>query len=198
MPKLMSASSRVGFIIIALSIVWVFDHFIIRTESHKGMVDKISELIEIDTIIINQMRKAINNETTSQYLYEILLKAYMIKNNIIIHEKNQTRYKGTPITDSLIESNRKFIVEAEQLINLMKKYNRPEDRHNILIFVENISNTLENTAKLFKNEINDFNSEENKRNVIKTDSYIFYRLENCFDSINSINNSIKDNIDNIL
>ncbi|WP_416487518.1 FUSC family protein [Brachyspira hyodysenteriae] len=198
MPKLMSASSRVGFIIIALSIVWVFDHFIIRTESHKGMVDKISELIEIDTIIINQMRKAINNETTSQYLYEILLKAYMIKNNIIIHDKNQTRYKGTPITDSLIESNRKFIVEAEQLINLMKKYNRPEDRHNILIFVENISSTLENTAKLFKNEINDFNNEENKRNVIKTDSYIFYRLENCFDSINSINNSIKDNIDNIL
>ncbi|OEJ14773.1 hypothetical protein BFL38_08015 [Brachyspira hampsonii] len=198
MPKLMSASSRLGFIIMALSIVWVFDHFIIRTESHKGMVDKISELIEIDTIIINQMRKAINNETTSQYLYEILLKAYMIKNNIIIHEKNQTRYKGTPITDSLIESNRKFIVEAEQLIHLMKKYNRPEDKHNILIFIENISNTLENTAKLFKNEINDYNSEEKKRNIIKTDSYIFYRLENCFDSINSINNSIKNNIDNIL
>ena len=198
MPKLMSASSRVGFIIMALSIVWVFDHFIIRTESHKGMVDKISELIEIDTIIINQMRKAINNETTSQYLYEILLKAYMIKNNIIVHEKNQTRYKGTPITDSLIESNRKFIVEAEQLIHLIKKYNRPEDKQNILIFIENISNTLENTAKLFKNEINDYNSEEKKRNIIKTDSYIFYRLENCFDSINSINNSIKNNIDNIL
>ena len=198
MPKLMSASSRVGFIIIALSIVWVFDHFIIRTESHKGMVDKISELIELDTIIINQMKKAINNETTSQYLYEILLKAYMIKNNIIIYEKNQTRYKGTPITDSLIESNRKFIVEAEQLINLMKKYNRPEDKHNILIFVENISSTLENTAKLFKNEINDFNSEEKEKNIIKTDSYIFYRLENCFDSINSINDSIKNNIDNIL
>lgn len=198
MPKLMSASSRVGFIIMALSIVWVFDHFIIRTESHKGMVDKISELIEIDTIIINQMRKAINNETTSQYLYEILLKTYMIKNNIIVHEKNQTRYKGTPITDSLIESNRKFIVEAEQLIHLIKKYNRPEDKQNILIFIENISNTLENTAKLFKNEINDYNSEEKKRNIIKTDSYIFYRLENCFDSINSINNSIKNNIDNIL
>ncbi|EKV56909.1 hypothetical protein A966_07719 [Brachyspira hampsonii 30446] len=198
MPKLMSASSRLGFIIMALSIVWVFDHFIIRTESHKGMVDKISELIEIDTIIINQMRKAINNETTSQYLYEILLKAYMIKNNIIIHEKNQTRYKGTPITDSLIESNRKFIVEAEQLIHLMKKYNRPEDKNNILIFIENISNTLENTAKLFKNEINDYNSEEKKKNIIKTDSYIFYRLENCFDSINSINDSIKNNIDNIL
>ena len=198
MPKLMSASSRVGFIIMALSIVWVFDHFIIRTESHKGMVDKISELIEIDTIIINQMRKAINNETTSQYLYEILLKAYMIKNNIIVHEKNQTRYKGTPITDSLIESNRKFIVEAEQLIHLIKKYNRPEDKQNILIFIENISNTLENTAKLFKNEINDYNSEEKKRSIIKTDSYIFYRLENCFDSINSINNSIKNNIDNIL
>ncbi|MBW5411193.1 FUSC family protein, partial [Brachyspira hampsonii] len=31
MPKLMSASSRLGFIIMALSIVWVFDHFIIRT-----------------------------------------------------------------------------------------------------------------------------------------------------------------------
>ena len=198
MPKLMSALSRVGFIIMALSIVWVFDHFIIRTESHKGMVDKISELIEIDTIIINQIRKAINNETTSQYLYEILLKTYMIKNNIIVHEKNQTRYKGTPITDSLIESNRKFIVEAEQLIHLIKKYNRPEDKQNILIFIENISNTLENTAKLFKNEINDYNSEEKKRNIIKTDSYIFYRLENCFDSINSINNSIKNNIDNIL
>ena len=113
MPKLMSSSSRVGFIMIALSIVWVFDHFIIRTESHKGMVDKISELIEMDTIIINQIKKAINNEETSVYLYECLLKAYMIKNNIIIHEKNQTRYKGTPITDSLIESNRKFIVEAE-------------------------------------------------------------------------------------
>ncbi len=122
----------------------------------------------------------------------------MIKNNIIIYEKNQTRYKGTPITDSLIESNRKFIVEAEQLINLMKKYNRPEDKHNILIFVENISSTLENTAKLFKNEINDFNSEEKEKNIIKTDSYIFYRLENCFDSINSINDSIKNNIDNIL
>ena len=198
MGRLVSTSSRVGFILIALSIVWIFDHFIIKTESHKGMVDKISELIEIDTIIINQMRKAINNETTSQYLYEILLKAYMIKNNIIIHEKNQTRYKGTPITDSLIESNRKFIVEAEQLIHLMKKYNRPEDKQNILIFIENISNTLENTAKLFKNEINDYNSEEKKRNIIKTDSYIFYRLENCFDSINSINNSIKNNINNIL
>lgn len=199
MPKLMSASSRVGFIIMALSIVWVFDHFIIRTESHKGMVDKISELIEIDTIIINQMRKAINNQTTSQYLYEILLKAYMIKNNIIIHEKNQTRYKGTPITDSLIESNRKFIVEAEQLIHLIKKYNRPEDKENILMFVENISSTLEKTAKLFRNEINDFNSnEENNNDMIKNDSYIFYRLENCFDSINSINSSIKNNIDNIL
>ncbi|WP_300368670.1 FUSC family protein [Brachyspira sp.] len=198
MPKLISASSRVGFIIIALLIVWVFDHFIIRTETHKGLVDKISELIEIDTMIINQMKKAINNETTSQYLYEILLKAYMIKNNIIIYEKNQTRYKGTPITDSLIESNRKFIVEAEQLIHLIKTYNRPEDRHNILIFVEHISSILENTAKLFKNEINDFNNEEKRRNVIKNDSYIFYRLENCFESINSINNSIKNNIDNIL
>ena len=109
---------------IALFIVWLFDNFIMKTESHKGMVDKISELIEIDTMIINQMKRVINNEDTSSYLYEILLKAYMIKNNIIIHEKNQTKYKGTPITDSLIEANRKFIVEAEQLIYLLKKYNR--------------------------------------------------------------------------
>ena len=199
MPKLMSASSRVGFIIIALSIVWVFDHFIIRTESHKGMVDKISELIEMDTIIINQIKKAINNEETSIYLYECLLKAYMIKNNIIIHEKNQTRYKGTPITDSLIESNRKFIVEAEQIIYLIKKYNRPEDKHNMLIFVEYIASILENSTKLFKNEIIEFNNNENKSNeMIKNNSYIFYRLENCFNSINDINNSIKNNIDNIL
>ena len=198
MPKLMSASSRVGFIMIALSIVWVFDHFIIRTESHKGMVDKISELIEMDTIIINQIKKAINNEETSVYLYECLLKAYMIKNNIIIHEKNQTRYKGTPITDSLIESNRKFIVEAEQIIYLIKKYNRPEDKHNMLIFVEYIASILENSAKLFKNEIIEFNNNESKsREIIKNNSYIFYRLENCFDSINDINNSIKNNIDNI-
>ncbi len=198
MPKLMSASSRVGFIMIALSIVWVFDHFIIRTESHKGMVDKISELIEMDTIIINQIKKAINNEETSVYLYECLLKAYMIKNNIIIHEKNQTRYKETPITDSLIESNRKFIVEAEQIIYLIKKYNRPEDKHNMLIFVEYIASILENSAKLFKNEIIEFNNNESKsREIIKNNSYIFYRLENCFDSINDINNSIKNNIDNI-
>ncbi|MEI0564710.1 FUSC family protein [Brachyspira pulli] len=198
MPKLMSASSRVGFIMIALSIVWVFDHFIIRTESHKGIVDKISELIEMDTIIINQIKKAINNEETSVYLYECLLKAYMIKNNIIIHEKNQTRYKGTPITDSLIESNRKFIVEAEQIIYLIKKYNRPEDKHNMLIFVEYIASILENSAKLFKNEIIEFNNNESKsREIIKNNSYIFYRLENCFDSINDINNSIKNNIDNI-
>ena len=198
MPKFMSASSRVGFIMIALSIVWVFDHFIIRTESHKGMVDKISELIEMDTIIINQIKKAINNEETSVYLYECLLKAYMIKNNIIIHEKNQTRYKGTPITDSLIESNRKFIVEAEQIIYLIKKYNRPEDKHNMLIFVEYIASILENSAKLFKNEIIEFNNNESKsREIIKNNSYIFYRLENCFDSINDINNSIKNNIDNI-
>ena len=196
MAKLISTSSRVGFIIIALSIVWVFDHFIIRTESHKGMVDKISELIEIDTIIINQIKKAINNETTSVYLYEIILKAYMIKNNIIIHEKNQTRYQGTPITDSLIESNSKFILEAEQIISLIKVYNREEDKQNMLIFIENIANILENTAKLFRNEIDDFN-EENKIREIKNDSYIFYRLENCFNTINSINSSIKDNINNI-
>ena len=118
MTKLLSTSSRVGFIMIALFIVWLFDNFIMKTESHKGMVDKISELIEIDTMIINQMKRVINSEDTSSYLYEILLKAYMIKNNIIIHEKNQTKYKGTPITDSLIEANRKFIVEAEQLIYL--------------------------------------------------------------------------------
>lgn len=196
MSKLISTSSRIGFILIALSIVWVFDHFIIKTESHKGMVDKISELIEIDTIIINQIRKAINNEDTSEYLYEIILKAYMIKNNIILHERNQTRYKGTPITDSLIESNDKFISEAEQIISLIKTYNREEDRHNMLIFIENIADILKNTAKLFRNEIDDFN-EENKMKMIKTDSYIFYRLENCFNSINSINSSIKDNIDNI-
>ncbi|WP_297206621.1 FUSC family protein [uncultured Brachyspira sp.] len=198
MTKLVSTSSRVGFILIALSMVWIFDHFIIRTESHKGMVDKISELIEIDTIIINQIRKAINNEETSVYLYEIILKAYMIKNNIIIHEKNQTRYKGTPITDSLIESNDKFILEAEQIISLIKSYNREEDKQNMLIFIENITNILGNTAKLFRNEIDDFNNnEENKINTIKDDSYIFYRLENCFNSINSINSSIKNNIDNI-
>ena len=113
---------------IALFIVWLFDNFIMKTESHKGMVDKISELIEIDTMIINQMKRVINSEDTSSYLYEILLKAYMIKNNIIIHEKNQTKYKGTPITDSLIEANRKFIVEAEQLIYLLKKYNRIEKK----------------------------------------------------------------------
>ena len=198
MPKLMSASSRTGFILIALSTVWVFDHFVIRTESHKGMVDKISELIEIDTIIINQIKKAANNEETSQYLYECLLKAYMIKNNIIIHEKNQTRYKGTPITDSLIESNRKFIIEADQIIHLIKRYNRPEDKNNILIFIEYISGILEKTAKLFKNEIIEFNSEENNKEIIKADSYIFYRLENCFNSINEVNNTIKNNIDNIL
>lgn len=198
MPKLMSASSRAGFIIIAVLIVWIFDNFIIKTESHKGMVDKISELIEMDTIILNQIKKAINNEETSQYLYECLLKAYMIKNNIIMHEKNQTRYKGTPITDSLIESNRKFIVEAEQIIFLIKKYNRPEDKHNMLIFIEYIAGILENSAKLFKNEIIEFNNSEQKnREIIKNNSYIFYRLENCFDSINEINNSIKNNIDNI-
>ena len=196
MGRLVSTSSRVGFILIALSIVWIFDHFIIKTESHKGMVDKISELIEIDTILINQIKKAINNEDTSEYLYEIILKAYMIKNNIIIHEKNQTRYKGTPITDSLIESNRKFMVEAEQIISLIKTYNREEDRQNMLIFIEQIANILGNTAKLFRNEINDFN-EENKIKTIESDSYIFHRLENCFDSINSINNSIKNNISNI-
>lgn len=94
MTKLLSTSSRVGFIMIALFIVWLFDNFIMKTESHKGMVDKISELIEIDTMIINQMKRVINSEDTSSYLYEILLKAYMIKNNIIIHEKNQTKYKG--------------------------------------------------------------------------------------------------------
>ena len=122
----------------------------------------------------------------------------MIKNNIIIHEKNQTRYKGTPITDSLIESNRKFIIEADQIIHLIKRYNRPEDKNNILIFIEYISGILEKTAKLFKNEIIEFNSEENNKEIIKADSYIFYRLENCFNSINDINNSIKNNIDNIL
>ena len=132
MTKLLSTSSRVGFIMIALFIVWLFDNFIMKTESHKGMVDKISELIEIDTMIINQMKRVINSEDTSSYLYEILLKAYMIKNNIIIHEKNQTKYKGTPITDSLIEANRKFIVEAEQLIYLLKKYNRIEKKIKII------------------------------------------------------------------
>ena len=40
MGRLVSTSSRVGFILIALSIVWIFDHFIIKTESHKGMVIK--------------------------------------------------------------------------------------------------------------------------------------------------------------
>ena len=196
MTKLLSTSSRVGFIMIALFIVWLFDNFIMKTESHKGMVDKISELIEIDTMIINQMKRVINSEDTSSYLYEILLKAYMIKNNIIIHEKNQTKYKGTPITDSLIEANRTFIVEAEQLIYLLKKYNRKEDKNNMLMFIENISFILENIAKLFKNEIDDFNSKDLKE-PIKTDSYIFYRLQNCFDSINSINASIKDNMNNI-
>ena len=196
MTKLLSTSSRVGFIMIALFIVWLFDNFIMKTESHKGMVDKISELIEIDTMIINQMRRVINRETTSSYLYEILLKAYMIKNNIIMHEKNQTKYKGTPITDSLIEANRKFIVEAEQLIYLLKKYNRKEDKNNMLMFIENISFILENIAKLFKNEIDDFNSKDLKE-PIKTNSYIFYRLQNCFDSINSVNASIKDNMNNI-
>ena len=132
MTKLLSTSSRVGFIMIALFIVWLFDNFIMKTESHKGMVDKISELIEIDTMIINQMKRVINSEDTSSYLYEILLKAYMIKNNIIIHEKNQTKYKGTPITDSLIEANRTFIVEAEQLIYLLKKYNRIEKKIKII------------------------------------------------------------------
>ena len=96
-------------------------------------------------------------------------------------KKNQTKYKGTPITDSLIEANRKFIVEAEQLIYLLKKYNRKEDKNNML---------------LFKNEIDDFNSKDLKE-PIKTDSYIFYRLQNCFDSINSINAFIKDNMNNI-
>ena len=196
MTKLVSTSSRTGFIVLSLFIVWIFDNFIMKTESHKGMVDKISELIEIDTIIINQMKRAINGERTSNYLYEILLKAYMIKNNIIIHEKNQTKYKGTPITDSLIEANRKFIVEAEQLIYLLKKYNRKEDKNNMLMFIENISFVLEKIAKLFKNEIDDFNSKDLKE-PIKTDSYIFYRLQNCFDSINSVNASIKDNMNNI-
>ena len=51
-------------------------------------------------------------------------------------------------------------------------------------------------AKLFKNEIDDFNSKDLKE-PIKTDSYIFYRLQNCFDSINSVNASIKDNMNNI-
>ena len=117
-------------------------------------------------------------------------------NDIIIHEKNQTKYKGTPIADSLIEANRKFIVEAEQLIYLLKKYNRKEDKNNMLMFIENISFILENIAKLFKNEIDDFNSKDLKE-PIKTDSYIFYRLQNCFDSINSVNASIKDNMNNI-
>ena len=61
-------------------------------------------------------------------------------------KKNQTKYKGTPITDSLIEANRKFIVEAEQLIYLLKKYNRKEDKNNMLMFIENISFILENIA----------------------------------------------------
>lgn len=91
--KLVSTSSRIGFIVIALFIVWIFDNFIMKTESHKGMVDKISELIEIDTMIINQMKRVINGEDTSSYLYEILLKAYMIKNNIIIHEKIKLNIK---------------------------------------------------------------------------------------------------------
>ena len=66
----------------------------------------------------------------------------------------------------------------------------------MLMFIENISFILENIAKLFKNEIDNFNSKDLKESI-NTDSYIFYRLQNCFDSINSINSSIKDNMDNI-
>ncbi|MEI0549371.1 FUSC family protein [Brachyspira intermedia] len=198
MNKLVSISLRSSFMISAISIVWVFDNFIIKTENYKGLIDKISELIEIDTMLIDEMEKAINNEVGSEYLYEILLKAYMIKNNIIVHEQKQTRYKGTPIKDSLIENNRKFIVESEQLINLIRKYNRAEDKQNIRIFIENISTILENTAKIFKNEINDISNDvSNNKFTKKSNSYLIYRLEKCLNSINAINTSIKDNMDNL-
>lgn len=177
MNKLVSISLRSTFMITAISIVWVFDNFIIKTENYKGLIDKISELIEIDTILIEEMEKAINNEIGSEYLYEILLKAYMIKNNIIVHEKKQTRYKGTPIKDSLIENHREFIVESEQLINLIRKYNRPEDKQNIRIFIKNISIILENTSKIFKNEIDDISNDiQNNHFNKKSNSYLIYRL----------------------
>uniref|UniRef100_UPI003F4C8C48 FUSC family protein n=1 Tax=Brachyspira catarrhinii TaxID=2528966 RepID=UPI003F4C8C48 len=198
MNKLVSISLRSTFMITAISIVWVFDNFIIKTENYKGLIDKISELIEIDTILIDEMEKAMNNEVGSEYLYEILLKAYMIKNNIIVHEKKQTRYKGTPIKDSLIENHREFIVESEQLINLIRKYNRPEDKQNIRIFIKNISIILENTSKIFKNEIDDISNDiQNNHFNKKSNSYLIYRLEKCLNSINAINLSIKDNIDNL-
>ncbi|PTY40918.1 FUSC family protein [Brachyspira hampsonii] len=79
MNKLISISSRVEFMMTAIFIVWVFDNFIIKTENYKGLIDKISELIEIDTMLIDEMEKAINNEVGSEYLYEMLLKSYMIK-----------------------------------------------------------------------------------------------------------------------
>lgn len=194
--KVLAVGMRFSFLILALLIVWLSQKLILHTDSHKGMINSIRRLLELDTSVLIELECSLTKGKISPYFDELLLRSYLLTNEIVRRERMQTHYQGSPIKDSFIECNRSFIFEAEQLLLILQNEHDKKNQSDALLLLSKIRSSLKEVGKAFQKEVVSNRTNlpyQNTKTEDTYDSYLQHRLSICLNHTRAMQEAIKKN-----
>lgn len=145
---------RIALVFGSVAICWLADRFVYHTDNFNGLMNKISLLLRTDKLILVELKKSVQGDKNTRYLNELLLESYLIEDGIALHEKVQNQYDGTYMKDTLLEFNKNFIIEAEQLINILKRSETEQEEKDALVrLLDGMNQMLTVTENIFEKGI---------------------------------------------
>lgn len=181
---------RVLLVCTAIVMTWLIDKFILHTDKFDGVKNNINNILYKDQALIKELRKSLYFNQNSQYLEVLLLESYVLHTKLIeVSQKSQSIDDCSKV-EMLVQKNKKFILQAEKLINIFNVSKLNTEMKNI------IAETLNEMEKMLVNlqNIND-GIVVNDNSMEYSEDYIKTNILSCKNTIKSMNEMITEEYD---